>query len=219
MQDSVQQRGRVQQPAPHLRLLTWQGSDAELLDLVAMNDASAALRFHDRFGNDVHALVRVLVGPDRAHARLVEQSLLAALASLYRRSRSTRSSYSREPNGCGLSVGMLPAWVERHTVKVVRAHLRRQYWFRRFGGRAPRVESGVSDQVLVFYERLAHLAPDLRLVFCLRYVAGRALSDTARLCQCTVSEARSRLEQAEAHLRTTAEDDFGSDMPEFGWES
>src|SRR5690606_34870087 len=218
MQDSVQQRGRVQS-APHLRLLTWQGSDAELLDLVAMNDPGAPARFHDRFGNDVHALVRALVGPDRAHARLVEKSLLAALRSLYVRNRHGRGSYSRGSNAFGLSVGMLPSWVERHTVRVVKAHLRRQYWVRRLGGRAPRVESGAPDQVLVFYERLAHLVPDVRLAFCLRYVAGRALSDTARLCCCSVSEVRSRLQQAECQLRTAVEDDFGADMPEFGWES
>src|SRR5690606_15505699 len=84
MQDSVQQRGRVQS-APHLRLLTWEGSSSELLELVAMRNEGAAARFHDRFASGVQALVRALIGPDAAHARLVEKSLLAAYAGLFTR--------------------------------------------------------------------------------------------------------------------------------------
>jgi DNA-directed RNA polymerase specialized sigma24 family protein len=203
MQDSMRQRGRVHS-APHLRLLTWEGSDAELLDRVASGDADAALRFHDRFGNDVHALVRALVGPDPAQAQLVESSLLLAYSGLY----SKR-----------VSVGQLPAWVEQHTVKVVRRYLRKRGLARRFRSVAPRFELDTTDDVLVFYERVTDLAPELRIAFCLRYVAGRALSDTARLCGCSVSELRSRLDRAEAYVRAVSDIDVDYDLPDVGWES
>jgi DNA-directed RNA polymerase specialized sigma24 family protein len=203
MQDSVQQRGRVQS-APHLRLLTWEGSSSELLELVAMRDEGAAARFHDRFGSGMHALVRALIGPDAAHARLVEQSLLAAYAGLF----SSRVSPSR-----------LGAWVDGHAVRVVRSYLRRQRFWIKLGARRVRLEPTASDEALLLYERLGDLDPDVRIAFCLRYVAGRALSDTAVLCGVSVAQVRARLVQAEAHLRSVADYSADPDQPELGWES
>lgn len=203
MQDSVQQRGRVQS-APHLRLLTWEGSDSELLELVALRDDGAAARFHDRFGSAVHALVRALVGPDAAHARLVEKSLLAAYAGLF---------------SCRVSPSRLSAWVEAHAVRAVRSYLRRERLWVRLGARRARLEPNASDEALLFYERVGNLDPEVRIAFCLRYVAGRALSDTAVLCGTSVAQVRSRLVQAEAYLRGVADYGGGPDQPEFGWES
>src|SRR5690606_1502340 len=128
MQDSVQQRGRVQS-APHLRLLTWEGSTSELLELVAMRDEGAAARFYDRFGSGVHALVRALVGPDPAHARVVEASLLAAYAGLF---------------SCRVSTSRLCAFVESHAVRAVRSHLRRRRFWSKLGARRVRLEPNAS---------------------------------------------------------------------------
>lgn len=203
MQDSVQQRGRVQS-APHLRLLSWEGSSSELLELVAMRDEGAAVRFHDRFGSGMHALVRALVGPDSAHARLVEKSLLAAYAGLV---------------SCRVSPSRLGAWVEAHAIRVVRSYLRRQRFWLKLGARRVRLEPNASDDALLLYERLGDLDPDVRIAFCLRYVAGRALSDTAVLCGASVAQVRARLVQAEAHLRSVADYGADSDQPELGWES
>ncbi len=209
MQDSVQQRGRVQS-APHLRLLTWEGSDAELLELAALGDEAAAARFHDRFANGVHALVRALVGSDSSHTWLVKKSLLTAYRALFDTTvLSERSA----------SVGQLPALVEMHTVRVIRAYLRNQCWLRRFGLGSTRFDPTTEDQVLVFYEHLAELAPDLRIAFCLRYVAGRALSDSARLCNCTVAEFRRRLSRAESFMESMTDTELESELPEVGWES
>lgn len=203
MQDSVQQRGRVQS-APHLRLLTWEGSTSELLELVAMRDEGAAARFYDRFGSGMHALVRALVGPDPAHARLVEESLLAAYAGLF---------------SCRVSPSRLCAFVESHAVRVARSHLRRRRFWVKLGARRVRLEPNASDEVLLFYERLGDLEPDVRIAFCLRYVAGRALSDTAVLCGASVAQVRARLVQAEAHLHSVADYVADPDQPELGWES
>lgn len=203
MQDSVQQRGRVQS-APHLRLLTWEGSDAELLELVAMRDESAAVRFHDRFASGVHALVRVLVGPDPAHVRLVERSLLNAFSGLYARP---------------INAGKLPSWVEAHAVLVVRSYLRRRQLSARLGFSGVRFERDSSEDALLFYERLANVPIEARIAFCLRYVAGRALSDTALLCGCSLSLVRERLIQAERILQSVAEQDYVHDHPDLGWES
>jgi len=197
------------QSAPHLRLLTWEGSDSELLDLVASGDDAAAARFHDRFGSSVHALVRALLGPDVGHGpgagqeRLVERSLLSAYASLYDRTTS---------------VAELPARVERHTVKIVRAHLRSRRWSWRDRRRAIS-ESELDEEVLAFYGRIAQLAPDLRISFCLRYVVGKALSETARLCDCSLTEVRERLARAEAYLRTMADDELFCQFADVDWES
>ena len=203
MQDSVQQRGRVHS-APHLRLLTWEGSSSELLELVAIRDEGAAARFHDRFGSSVHALVRALIGPNAAHTRLVEKSMLDAYAGLFT---------------CRVSPSRLSAWVDSHTVRVVRSYLRRQRIWVKLGARRVRLEPSASDEALLLYERLGSLDPDVRIAFCLRYVAGRALSDTAVLCGASVAQVRARLVQAEAQLRSVA--DFGADpdQPELGWES
>ena len=203
MQDSVQQRGRVHS-APHLRLLTWEGSSSELLELVAMRDEGAAARFHDRFSSSVHALVRARIGPDAAHARLVEKSLLAAYAGLF---------------SCRVSPSRLSAWVDGHVVRVVRSYLRRQRLWVRLGARRARLEPSVSDEALLFYERLGNLESEVRIAFCLRYVAGRALSDTAVLCGASVPQVRARLVQAEAYLRSVADYGFDADQPELGWES
>ena len=203
MQDSVQQRGRVHS-APHLRLLTWEGSSSELLELVARRDEGAAARFHDRFSSSAHALVRALIGPDAAHARLVEKSLLAAYAGLF----NSRVSPSR-----------LSAWVDGHVVRVVRSYLRRQRLWSKLGARRVRLEPSASDEALLFYERVGSLEPDVRMAFCLRYVAGRALSDTALLCGASGPQIRARLVQAEAYLRSIADYGCDADQPEFGWES
>ena len=203
MQDSVQQRGRVQS-APHLRLLTWEGSDAELLELIAMRDDSAASRFHDRFASRVHALVRVLLGPDPAQARLVECSLLRAFSGLYARP---------------VNAGKLPSWVESHVVQVVRGYLRRRRLAARLGLASVRFERDASEDALLFYERLTSVPTEARIAFCLRYVAGRALSDTALLCGCSLSLVRERLISAERLLQPVAEQDYSHDHPELGWES
>lgn len=181
MPDTVQQRGRLQS-APHLRLLTWEGSDAELLELIALQDETAAGRFHDRFSSGVHALVRALVGPSQFHARLVERSLLTAYRGLYHHH---------------VSVGQLQAWVDFHSVRTVRSHLRRHRWWL-LGKRQLQV-GGVAE-VTRFYRQVSNLPSDLQVAFCLRYVAGRALSETARLLECSVPELRRKLERAEARL-------------------
>jgi len=201
MQDSVQQRGRVQS-APHLRLLTWEGSAAELLELVAVRDDAAAACFHDRYSSAVHALVRALVGPDAAYARLVEKSLLSAYAGLFT---------------CRVSPNRLGAWVDGHAVRVVHTYLRSKRWS--FGARRLRLEPTVSDEALLFYERLGNLDPDVRIAFCLRYVARRALSDSALLAGCSVAQLRERLLVAETYFRSVSAHDFDSDQPELGWES
>ena len=203
MQDSVQQRGRVQS-APHLRLLTWEGSAAELLELVALRDDAAAACFHDRYSSAVHALVRALVGPDAAYARLVEKSLLSAYAGLFT---------------CRVSPNRLGAWVDGHAVRVVHTYLRSKRWSLRLGARRLRLEPTVSDEALLFYERLGNLDPDVRIAFCLRYVARRALSDSALLTGCSVAQLRERLLVGEAYFRSVSEHDFDSDQPELGWES
>lgn len=203
MQDSVQQRGRLQS-APHLRLLTWEGSTSELLELVALRDEGAAALFHDRFASGVHALVRALIGPDPAHARLVEKSLLVAYTRLF----SSRVSPSR-----------LSAWVDAHAVRVVRSYLRRQRVWVKLRARRVYLEHNASDEALLLYERLVDLEPDVRIAFCLRYVAGRALSDTAVLCGASVAQVRARLIQAERQLRSIADYAADPDQPELGWES
>src|SRR5690606_26761367 len=102
---------------------------SELLELVAMRNEGAAARFHDRFASGVHALVRALIGPDAAHARLVEKSLLAAYAGLFTR----RVSPSR-----------LTAHVDAQVVRVVRSYLRRQRFWAKLGARRVRLESTAS---------------------------------------------------------------------------
>lgn len=201
MQDSVQQRGRVQS-APHLRLLTWQGSDAELLELVALRDQAAAARFHDRFASDVHALVRALVGPHAAHARLVERSLLRAYRGL-----ATSD----------VSVGQLPGWVEKYAVRTARSYLRFRRWGRWLPDRGNRSERRSPKGLAAFFERLGELRPDAQIAFCLRYVAGRALSDSARLCECSVHDLRGKLRTAEDHLKALPEGLLDEELPEVGW--
>jgi DNA-directed RNA polymerase specialized sigma24 family protein len=202
MQEIVAQRGRVQS-APHLRLLTWEGSDAELLDLVEVADSSASARFHDRFGSDVHALVRALVGPDPACGRLVEASLLAAYSDILH---------------SNISVGQLSARVEQHTVNVVRSHLRQRWWWRLLRSNGSALDNRSPEQVFSFYDALASMRPDWRIAFCLSYVAGRALSDIARLCHCSVSEVRRHLFRAESQLREAPPAGLYSDLG-VGWES
>ena len=199
MQDRVQQRGRVQS-APHLRLLTWEGSDAELLELVALRDETAAARFHDRFGSDVHALVLALVGHHQAHERLVTKSLLGAFAGLYT---------------SDVSAGQLPAWVARHTVRVVRGHLRARRWLGLLSGRKRAQALG---SLAVVYDRLGRLPSDVQLAFCLRYVAGRALSDSALLSECSVQDIRERLKHAEDHLAGVAPSLLHEVPAEIVWE-
>jgi DNA-directed RNA polymerase specialized sigma24 family protein len=55
-------------------------------------------------------------------------------------------------------------------------------------------------EVKQFYRQVSSLPTVLQVAFCLRYVAGRALSDIARLLNCSVAELRSKLQRAEARL-------------------
>src|SRR5690606_38297768 len=118
-----------------------------------------------------------------------------------------------------VSPSRLTAHVDAQVVRVVRSYLRRQRFWAKLGARRVRLESTASDEALLLYERLGDLDPDVRIAFCLRYVAGRALSDTAVLGRASVAQVRARLAQAEARLRSVADYSSEPDQPELGWES
>jgi DNA-directed RNA polymerase specialized sigma24 family protein len=177
-------RHRKPLSTPYLRLLSWQGSDGELIGLVRDADLKGRVRFFERFGREVTALVRALVGPSTAYRALAERSLLEAYQQVF----DTKD------------VRNLSALVHRTTVRVVRRYQRQTWLLGWLGRRSDALENETDHNIRILYEELQMLPPGERLALCLRHVAGRSLSDTAMLLGCSTSKLRRRLHTAEARL-------------------
>lgn len=178
-------RHRKPLSTPYLRLLSWQGSDGELVGLVRDAGLKGRVRFFERFGGEVVELVRALLGPSTAYRAIAEQSLLEAYQQVFER---------------GDDVHNLTALVHRVTVRVVRRYQRQTWLLGWLGRRQDTLENETDHNIRIFYEELQALPPSERLALCLRHVARRSLSDSAMLLGCSTTKLRRRLRVAEARV-------------------
>jgi len=182
----------------HLRALPHDGADdVRLRDGLCRGEEAAARAFVERFQRDVNRLVWVVLGGDREHDDLVQETFEA----LFRGVHAVRSDAA------------LPAWVRAVTVNTLRAALRRRRWLRLF---APVDDGlGVADETVAdearreearrVWRALGTLGADERLLLVLREVEGYELTECAEATGCSLATVKRRLARATARLRRAME--------------
>ncbi|NMB77106.1 MAG: sigma-70 family RNA polymerase sigma factor [Myxococcales bacterium] len=144
--------------------------------------------FFREFGPLVNRLVWRLLGADRDHDDVVQQSFL----NLFEAAGGVREARA------------LPAWVACVTVNTVRRELRRRKLLRLFfppaaPPPAPAVP-GADAERRMFLERcyvfLERMSTEDRIVFSLRFIEGYTLEEVAQLCGCSLATAKRRLARA-----------------------
>ena len=184
-------------PAAELSVLRWQGTDAELLDLVLSGAPSAVARLSDRLCPDVNRVVWKLLGADPDHNDLVHDIFIKIWSSL-------AAGKVKNPE-------RLSSWVVAVAVHTVHKELRRRYVRRRLRGAVPSAEPVCAtnelearDLLRSVYTILSQIPPREQLAFSLRYLDQRQLAEVARLCACSLATVKRRLMRAEQRFARLA---------------
>jgi RNA polymerase sigma-70 factor (ECF subfamily) len=179
-----------------IRVVPWQGSDAELLALAGRGGPKAAAAVYDRFGRDINRLVGHLLGRDQEHDDVVHDCFVQLLKGMKK---------VKDPDA-------LRSWMASVTVNTVRSHLRkrkvrRTFWAspeqaRELEGR--RVDHESRELLEKTYTALKKLPADERVAFVLRYVEQRPLAQVADLCGCSLATIKRRIAKADQRFARQA---------------
>ncbi len=170
---------------------------AAMLAGLAEGDRAAARAFFDRFQRDVNRLVWALLGGDREHDDLVQETFEALFKSVH----------------SVTSAAALTGWVRSVTVNTVRNALRRRRWRRLFTREEEGLEiadatvpdEGRREAARRVWSALARLDPDERVLLILRNIEGYELTECAEATRCSLATVKRRLDRASAKLRTLLE--------------
>lgn len=195
---------------PQLQVLTWKGSDAELLDSVRAGDPRALARLYDRFAPDINRVVWKLLGADHDHDDLVHDVFLKVARQI---------DGVRDPE-------KLSSWVVAVAVNTVYKELRRRRVRRivTFTVDAPpapaatpvrtsppdhaqEVDHEARDLLRRTYALLARLGAKEQLAFTLRFIDDRSLPEIAALCGWSLSTVKRRVARARSRFESLASAD------------
>ena len=166
--------------------------DVQLFERVRAGGPDAARRLFDRYGEDVHRIIRRIMGPDQDHDDAVQDAFI----KIVRGASSVREA------------DRLRSWVISVAANTARNRLRaRSRFWRRFGGRSAREPVDLAGDVeahtelRAVYRHLDRLDPDTRTAFVLRYVEQYSLEEVARASGCSLATAKRRIAKARTALR------------------
>ncbi len=172
-----------------LQVLTWEGSDAELLELLHRQAPQAAAKLYDRFSRDVNRVVFHLTGPDSEHDDLVQDTFLRVFRNI----------------GQVREASKLSSWVVSVAVNVVLSELKRRKLRRWL--LAEKTKTDVTDDYGHDHEArqllrsvfgvLDAMPANERTVFALRYLDERTMNDVAELTCVSLPTAKRSLAKAE----------------------
>lgn len=183
-----------------LEVLSWRGSEEELLELARTGAPSFAARFYDRYALDVNRVIFKLLGPDAEHDDLVHDTFLQAIKSIRQ---------VRQPD-------RLKSWLVSIAVNTVYAELRRRrrvrFWSREGSLETPAVDRGADHEsrqrLRQVYQVLEALPLDERQAFALRHLDERQLADVAVAMGRSLSTVKRLLIKAEQRFKSLAEHRF-----------
>jgi RNA polymerase sigma-70 factor (ECF subfamily) len=197
---------------PQLQVLTWKGSDAELLDGVRAGEPHALARLYDRFAPDINRVVWKLLGADSDHDDLVHDVFLKVARQI---------EGVRDPE-------RLASWVVAVAVNTVYKELRRRRVRRivSFGAdvaaertrtattarglpqqaheQAQEIDHEARDLLRRTYELLGRLGAKEQLAFTLRFIDDRSLPEIAALCGWSLSTVKRRVARARSRFEELA---------------
>jgi RNA polymerase sigma-70 factor (ECF subfamily) len=174
-------------------VLSWRGTDEELLQRLQRDRAATGALLHDRFGGEVNGLVWRLLGADQEHDDIVHLVFCRLISHAHRVREADK----------------LAGWVRSVTVNTVYSELRKRGVRRLFvatqARRPEEFEDAATslesrDLLARVYTVLDRLPAADRMAFSLRYVEGKQLSEVATLCGCSLATVKRRVGRAEAEL-------------------
>jgi RNA polymerase sigma-70 factor (ECF subfamily) len=172
-----------------------------LIDGIAKGEIWATRQFYDQFHDRVRRTLYRIIGCDDELQDLSQEALLRGLRGL-----------SRLRNDAAL-----PDWLDRVTVNIATDCLRRRRTRRRYvasiepeqlrEGQTPTFEM---DDLGLYALRatcalLEQIPVDERIVFALRIIDGRELTNIAAICNCSLSTVKRRLMRAEKQFWSAAQ--------------
>jgi len=162
-------------------------SDREIVNGLLRRNPEAAVALYRRFADRINRLVWRILGGDEEHDDVVQQIFVHVLGSIRK---------LRDP-------AALEAWIMRIAVNTVRREIRSRKARRilRLGGGYPEDSRGELEperQLLAgrLYAVVGRMRADDQIVFCLRFVEGCTLGETAGFCRCSLSTVKRRLARA-----------------------
>lgn len=184
-----------------LGVLSFRGSDEELLRWLREGHPGAASLMHARFAGEVNRLVWRLLGADQDHDDIVQHVFCKLLVSARRVREADK----------------LSGWVRSVTVNAVYSELRKRSVRRLFMAaqavQPEQFEDAVGNaetrEILAkVYTALERVPAAERIAFSLRYIDGKPLAEVAELCGCSLATAKRRISRANerfGELRATIE--------------
>ena len=166
----------------------------------ARGDSASILLLYDRFGPLVNRFVWRLLGADGEHNDVVHDVFVNVLESI----------------GSVKTPSVLEQWICGVTVYTVRHELRKRKFYRLF-----HIVSDIDDRCAVpsnpeahlalrrFYEVLGGMPANDRIIFVLRFVDGRRLSEIGSICDCSYAAVKRRIKRArEEFFRRAGDEPF-----------
>lgn len=174
--------------------------DAELLEALKQGDPQAKCRLFDRFERRSRGLIVSVLGPDAEIADVLHDVFVNVFGSVH----TLRNA------------GALRFWVDRVTILTVRKALRarkRRAWLRLFRTDEEEMQHEPMGEVdpeaqaalRAAYSILEKMPLDERVFFGLRFVDGMELTEVAAACKVSLSTAKRRIYQAQAHFGALAQ--------------
>lgn len=181
-----------------LRVLTWKGSDPELLEQVVSGRPGSAERLFQRFAPDINRVVWKLMGADADHDDIVHDVFMKVWSLM-------SAGRVNKPDS-------LASWVVAVAIHTVRKELRKRYIRARLLGNE-RPHQPLSETLPVeardllekIYGILSKIPPDERIAFTLRYMDQRPLAEIADLLECSLATTKRRLKRAEERFALHAQ--------------
>jgi len=173
----------------------WGPTDAILVDEIRKGSTEAAGVFFDRYGNHVERLIWSLLGPESEAEDVLHEIFVRALEGIDNVEDPAR----------------LKSWLTGITVYTAREWIRRRTrgrWLRFVDELPETPQPAASDEVneatRCTFDVLRGMAPDDRIIFCLRFIEGMEMAEIALACDVSVSTAKRRLTEAGKRFVTRA---------------
>lgn len=184
--------------SPNVAVLRFQGTDAQLLELVRRRDKTAPAAVYDRFGHDVNRLVWRCLGADPDHDDIVHDAFIQIIEGL-----------PRVTNPAALR-----SWVASVAINTARTELRKRRLRRAFWSADPMPDVAASttdpETARVLrrtYAILDRLPTDERIAFILRFIEQHALAEVAEMVGCSLATAKRRIARANERFHKLASRD------------
>lgn len=186
-------------PKDSIAVLSFRGSDQELLERLHREGSGAAGLLYDRFADEVNGLVWRLLGPDADREDIVQGVFYRLLKHVGRVREADR----------------LASWVRSIVVNTVYSELRKRKVRRLFFAMESLepeqffdARASVESRELLskVYGEMDRMPVADRLAFSLRYIEGKQLSEVAELCGCSLATIKRRIQRAERQLEHLREE-------------